>query len=338
LKVLKLAALCLPRRWKVKLQDIKQIAVIGSGIMGPGIALDFAKAGHSVVLIARRQASIDSAQKVVHANLLTLVKNDVIKADDVAKIEKSLSYSLNMSDAVKDADFIVECINEKKDMKAELFKQLDSFCKKDALFGSNTSYLNIFEVVPESRIANTVITHWFAPAHILPLVEVVREPRTSDETEQTVLALLRGIGKSPILMKKYVPGHAINRLLRIIGREVFNLLDNGYITADQLDLAVKASIAPRMCLLGVVQRYDFTGLDLSAGNLRLANYPEPPVDNAPKSLCSLVEKGDLGVKTGKGFFDYTDKPLEQTLAERDDNLIRILKATEFALKNPPKPA
>ena len=95
-------------------------------------------------------------------------------------------------------------------------------------------------------------------------------------------------------MQKYVPGHAINRLLRIIGREVFFLLDNGYITADQLDLAVKASIAPRMCTLGVVQRYDFTGLDLSAGNLRLANYPEPPLDNAPKSLVQPGGDGPFG--------------------------------------------
>ena len=134
-----------------------------------------------------------------------------------------------------------------------------------------------------------MVTHWFAPAHILPLVEVVREPRTSDETETTVLDLLTKIGKTPVLMQKYVPGHAINRLLRIIGREVFYLLDNGYITADQLDLAVKASIAPRMCTLGVVQRYDFTGLDLSAGNLRLANYPEPP-SIMPRSAWSAEWK------------------------------------------------
>jgi 3-hydroxybutyryl-CoA dehydrogenase len=318
------------------LQNIKKIAVIGSGLMGPGIALDFAKAGYPVTLIARRQASLDSALKVVHANLLTLVKNDVVKAAEVETIEKRITYSLSIPESVPDADFIVECINEKKDLKTELLKQLDELCKPGAIFGSNTSYLNIFELTPESRAATTVVTHWFAPAHILPLVEVVREPRTSDETEKTVLDLLSGIGKTPVLMQKYVPGHAINRLLRIIGREVFNLLDNGYITADQLDLAVKASIAPRMCTLGVVQRYDFTGLDLSAGNLRLANYPEPPLDNAPKSLVSLVEKGDLGVKSGKGFFDYTDKPLEETLAKRDDDLIRVLKATEFALKDPPK--
>ena len=320
------------------LQDIKTIAVIGSGTMGPGIALDFAKAGYTVRLCARREASLEAARSGVHANLLTLAKNELVQSGEIGKIEKFITYTLSIAEAVKDADFIVECNNEKKDAKIELFNQLDTLCRPNAIFASNTSYLNIFELVPEKRVPYTVVAHWFAPPHILPLVEVVREPRTSDETEKVVLELLKGIGKVPVLMKKYVPGHAINRLLRIIGREVFFLLDNGYMTADQLDLAVKASIAPRMCLLGVVQRYDFTGLELSAGNLRLANYPEPPLDNAPKSLCSLVEKGDLGVKTGKGFFDYTDKPNEETLAKRDDDLIRVLKATEFALKNPPKPA
>jgi 3-hydroxybutyryl-CoA dehydrogenase len=322
----------------LKLEGIKKIAVIGSGLMGPGIALDFAKARYAVSLCARRQASLDSAQKVIHANLLTLAKNKLVTKAQIAKIEAKVAYSLSIPESAADADFVVECINEKKDLKAELFKQLDGICRPDAIFASNTSYLNIFELIPESRATSTVIAHWFAPAHILPLVEVVRQPQTSSETETTVLGLLKKIGKTPVLMQKYVPGHAINRLLRIIGREVFYMLDNDFITADQLDLAVKASIAPRMCLLGVVQRYDFTGLDLSAGNLRLANYPEPPLDNAPKSLVSRVEKGDLGVKTGKGFFDYTGKPLEETLAERDDNLIRILKAVQFTLTNLPKPA
>jgi len=322
----------------LKSQDIKKIAVIGSGIMGPGIALDFAKAGRSVVLCDVREASLESARKVVHANLLTLAKNDLVRPNEVAGIEQRISYSLSLAEAAGAPDFVVECIFEKKEAKAELFKQLDAICRPDAIFASNTSYLNSFELVPERRLPNTVIAHWFAPAHILPLVEVVRETKTSADTEQVVLDLLREVGKVPVLMKKYVPGHAINRLLRIIGREVFYLLDNGYMTADQLDVAVKASIAPRMCLLGVVQRYDFTGLDLSLGNLKLADYPEPPLDNAPKTLVELVEKGNLGVKSGKGFFDYNDKPLEETLAQRDDNLIQILKAVDFTLKSSPRAA
>jgi 3-hydroxybutyryl-CoA dehydrogenase len=320
----------------VKVEQIKKVAVIGAGIMGPGIAMDFAKAGYKTTLVARRQESLDTAQKVVHKNLLTLVKNSVMSEAEMARIEGNFAYGLSIPEAAKDADIVVECINEKMQLKGDLFKQLDEVCKPDVIIGSNTSYLNIFEVVPEARKSNTVITHWFAPAHILPLVEVVRAPEVSKETEETMLTVLRNAGKTPVLMQRYVPGHAINRLLRIIGREVFNLLDNGYITADQLDLAVKASIAPRMCTLGVVQRYDFTGLDLSAGNLRLQGYPEPPLDNAPKSLVSLVEKGDLGVKSGKGFFDYTDKPIEDTLAKRDEDLIRVIKATEFARQSTPK--
>ncbi len=320
------------------LQDIKKIAVIGSGIMGPGIALSFAKAGLAVALSDCLSAPLDAAKNVVHSSLLTLAKHGLVNPGDIEKIKLRITYSLSLPDSARDADFVVECISEKKGSKTELFRQLDKICRPDAIFASNTSYLNIFELVPENRLPNTVVAHWFAPPHILPLVEVVREAKTSDQTEKVVVELFQAIGKIPVLMKKYVPGHAINRLLRIIGREVFFLLDNGYITADQLDLAVKASIAPRMCLLGVVQRYDFTGLDLSAGNLRLANYPEPPIDNAPKSLVDLVQQGNLGVRTGKGFFDYTDKPLEETLAERDDNLIRILKAVDFTLTNAPVPA
>lgn len=322
----------------MKLEQIKQIAVIGSGLMGPGIALDFAKAGYPVVLNARREASLDAAREVIDAGLKTLVKHEMVAPAQVAPIKARVKYTTVLSEAARDANFVVECINEKKDLKQALFAQLDGICAPGTIFGSNTSYLNIFELAPESRVADTVVTHWFAPPHILPLVEVVREVKTSEETAQTTLALLKAIGKVPVLMNRYVPGHVINRFLRIMGREAFFLLDNGYITADQLDLAIKASIAPRMCTLGVVQRYDFTGLDLSAGNLRMPNYPEPPLDNAPKSLCDLVAAGHLGVKSGSGFFDYSDKTLTEALDKRDDDLIRALKGVEFALKDLPRPA
>src|ERR1019366_8272259 len=196
------------------------------------------------------------------------------------------------------ADYVVECITEKREAKRALFQQLGEICTRGAIFASNTSFLNIFELVPEDRLPTTVIAHWFAPPHILPLVEVVRESKTSDETAKVVVELLRAIGKTPVVMQKYVPGFAINRIQRIIGREVFFLLDNGYITAEQLDLAVKAGLAPRMMVLGLVQRYDFTGLDLSAANLANAQYQEAPVNNEPHCLLDLVQQGHCGVKTG----------------------------------------
>ena len=124
-------------------------------------------------------------------------------------------------------------------------------------------------------------------------------------------------------MEKFVPGFCVNRLLRIIGREVFFLLDNGYMTPEELDLAVKASIIPRAMVLGFAQRYDFTGLDLSLTNLQNPDFVEPPLDNAPRTLVEHVEKGELGVKSGKGFFDYSDRRLEEVLRARDAALIDV---------------
>jgi 3-hydroxybutyryl-CoA dehydrogenase len=140
-----------------------------------------------------------------------------------------------------------------------------------------------------------------------------------------VVELLKKVDRVPTVLEKFVPGFCINRFLRIIGRECFFLLDNGYMTAEQLDLAVKASIIPRAMVLGFIQRYDFTGIDLSYGNLQNPNFVEAPIDNQPKSLKELMDKGELGVKTGKGFFDYTDRPLEQVLRERDAALIKVFE-------------
>jgi 3-hydroxybutyryl-CoA dehydrogenase len=315
------------------LRDIREIAVIGSGTMGPGIAQAFAQHGYRVHICDAVEKALVTARSVLSTTLETLARHGMVPEGDIKNIEARVQFTMSLEDAVCNADYVVECISEKREAKRGLFQQLHGICKPEAIFASNTSYLNIFELVPEQRLPNTVIAHWFAPPHILPLVEVVRESRTSEQTVKVVLELLRAVGKIPVLMQKYVPGFAINRLLRIIGREVFFLLDNGYITADQLDLAVKASIAPRMMLLGVVQRYDFTGLDLSANNLQNETYLEPPVDNHPRSLFSLVEQGHLGVKTGKGFYDYGNKPLPSILAERDENLIKILKAVQFCLED-----
>jgi 3-hydroxybutyryl-CoA dehydrogenase len=133
-------------------------------------------------------------------------------------------------------------------------------------------------------------------------------------------------------MEKYVPGFAINRIQRHLGREIFFLLDEGYISPEDLDLAVKASIAPRMMVLGLVQRYDFTGLDLSARNLLDERFFDPPIDNRPKALQSRIDKGDLGVKTGRGFFDYSDRELTEVLKQRDRQLIRVVENLRFCLE------
>jgi 3-hydroxybutyryl-CoA dehydrogenase len=129
-----------------------------------------------------------------------------------------------------------------------------------------------------------------------------------------------------------LPGFIINRILRNLGREAFFLLDEGYISMEDLDLAVKASIAPRMMVLGLIQRYDFTGLDLSARNLLDEEFFDPPVDNKPKALHSRIEKGDLGVKTGRGFFDYQGRDITEINRDRDDYLLKVMEGIGFCLE------
>lgn len=314
----------------MKMEEIKKIAVIGAGTMGPGIALMFGWHGYAVRLFSLNTEESEKAGSVMRTSLETLLECEILTQDEIEPTLGRVSMTNSMQKAGQDADFICEAVVEMKDVKRAVFEQLDHICPSKTIFASNTSSLNIFDLVPKDRLSRTLIAHWFAPPHIVPIVEVVQGPDTTNETIELTCSLLEGVGRTPIRMKKFVPGFVINRLYRALGREIFFLLDNGYITADQLDLAGKLALGARMMILGLVQRYDFTGLDISARNLENPDFFDPPIDNRPKSLFDLVQKGHLGVKTGKGFFDYSDKKLEEILKKRDSDLLKIYKNIAFS--------
>lgn len=314
----------------MKMEEIKKIAVIGAGTMGPGIALMFGWHGYAVRLFSLNTEESEKAGSVMRTSLETLLECEILTKDEIEPTLGRVSMTNSMQKAGQDADFICEAVVEMKDVKRAVFEQLDHICPSKTIFTSNTSSLNIFDLVPKDRLSRTLIAHWFAPPHIVPIVEVVQGPDTTNETIELTCSLLEGVGRIPIRMKKFVPGFVINRLYRALGREIFFLLDNGYITADQLDLAGKLALGARMMILGLVQRYDFTGLDISARNLENPDFFDPPIDNRPKSLFDLVQKGHLGVKTGKGFFDYSDKKLEEILKKRDSDLLKIYKNIAFS--------
>ncbi len=315
-----------------KIDEIRNIAVIGAGTMGSGIALVFAHHGYEVKIVDIHQESLNKAKSVIRTSLNTLVEFGILEQEEIDPTLSHIFFTSYQKGAASEADLVLEAIIEDLDAKKELFEHLNKICSPETIIASNTSSLNIFDIVPSSRLPNMLIAHWFNPPHILPLVEVVRGPRTSDDTMNLMLGLLKKVGKTTIRIEKFIPGFIINRLLRALGREIFFLLDNGYLTADQLDMAVKASLAPRMMILGVVQRYDYTGLDISAKNLENPEFFDPPINNRPKSLFDLVQKGYLGVKTGKGFFDYSGKKLEEVLKKRDMDLLRVIESTKFCLE------
>jgi len=316
----------------MELKDIKKIAVLGAGTMGPGIAQSYATGGYQVSMYTRSEATMEKAKVMLESNLATFVEEKLLTQDEKEAIRSRITFDRDIAATVSGAQFVQESVAEKPDVKTEIFNKLDELLPEDAVVVSNASSLNPFLYVPARRQANFTTAHWFAPPHIIPLVEVAKGEETSEETMALTLALLEQCGKTPVRLEKFVPGYIINRIQILLNTEVFYLLDNGYCTPEQLDIAVKSSLMPRGMVLGLVQRYDFTGLDISANNIKNASYVMPETSTHPKALFERVEKGELGVKSGKGFFDYGGRSAAEVSRERDKKLIEVFRATGHMMK------
>jgi len=303
--------------------EIRKIAVLGAGTMGPGIAQSYASGGFQVSLLDVSAEARTRAQDMLRANLDTFVEERVLTAQEAEAILGRIALTGDLGEAVDGAGFVQETVSEKPAVKESVFRQLDELLPEEALIVSNASSLDPFQLMPERRLPRFAAAHWFAPPHILPLVEVARGPKTADETMDAVMALLKQCGKTPVRLEKFVPGYLINRLQILLNTEIFYLLDEGVCTPEMLDLAVKASLMPRGLVLGLVQRYDFTGLDISANNIINGSYQMPETSKRPRALFDHVEKNELGIKTGKGFFDYGGRSREELSKLRDRRLLRV---------------
>ena len=315
----------------MEIKEIKKVAVIGMGTMGPGIAQVMAQAGLEVGAYDVNKDSYPLARKVIANNMELLIEAGRAKAGDTDEVQNRIHMADSLEEAVEKAQIVIEAASEKKAVKTAVFEEIDRVADSDALIWSNTSSMNIFGLVPLKRLPRTIIAHWFAPPQILPLVEVVKGPETSQEVTDLTLSFLEHLGKRPVLIKDYVPGFVINRLLRILGRETYFLLDNGYISPEDLDMAVKASIAPRMMVLGLTQRYDFTGLDLTYANLQNKDFVDAPEDTEPEFIVSRVKKNHLGIKTGIGVYDYRDRDKAEVIKDRDRYLLKVVEDLQFCI-------
>ena len=309
--------------------EIRNVTVVGAGTMGHSLAQVFAQGGCNVWLNDVKEGILERGKKLIASNLDTLIELEVVEKGQKGPILDRIRTTVKLEEAGKKADFVIEAIIEDGPAKKEMFSRLDKICPPGTILASNTSYMDIFKFVETRRPDKVLIAHWFAPPHIVPLVEVVRGPQTSQETVDTVKALMLKMGKKPIVISKFLPGFIGNRLQSALGNEVLHLLDNGYATPEDIDTATKASFALRMPILGLVKRMDFTGLDLSQKIISNAIYKIPPQRTKSKSVDNLVEKGKLGVKTGSGFYEYGGRSTEEIMKERD---IKLIKLREFLKK------
>ena len=302
---------------------MKKVAVIGAGTMGHCIAMIFAQAGYQVGLNDTADESLDKAMSLIAANLETQAEAGLFDLAESSAVLERIECTTDLAKAAADTDLVIEAVFERADIKEEIFKRLDQAAPPGAILASNTSYLDIYKFVKTSRPDKVIIAHWFAPPHIVPLVEIVPGPGTSEETITATKDILEKLGKETIVLRKFLPGFIINRLQAALKLEVLYLLDNGYISGEDMDKAVKNSLALRMPIVGLVQRFDFTGLDLTQQSLINKSYTPPEVKDHSVVLEELLAKGRKGVKNGKGFYDYGGRTTEDILHERDLKLLSL---------------
>lgn len=291
------------------------IAIVGAGLMGHGIAQVFAQAGHRVRVFDAQRTALDTLQSRIVKNLVDLGLE--------LGSERNVSGHADLGEAVAGADIVIEAAPEKLELKRSIFADLVRLASKSALLASNTSVIPIGQIAEGLETRMRILgTHWWNPPFLVPLVEVVGTPDTSPAAIAAMIDLLASAGKTPVHVKKDVPGFVGNRLQHALWREAIAIVAEGIADAETVDTVVKASFGRRLAVLGPLENADLVGTDLTLDihNVVLRHLNRSP-DPSPY-LSELVASGRLGMKTGKGFRNWTDERAQ------------ALRATVFAyLKN-----
>jgi 3-hydroxybutyryl-CoA dehydrogenase len=310
----------------MKLSQIRKVSVIGAGIMGHGFAQIFAQKGYSVSLYDIDENILKSALARIGASLDTFIEHGMIRAKEKKPTLERIAVTTELDEAVSQADFVLEAVPEIMDLKKEIFVKLDRFAPPHAILASNTSGLSITQMGSVTqRPEKTIIVHGINPPTIIPVVEIVRGEKTSDETAELCCRLLLKLGKTPVRVLKEVPGFLFNRLQLALWREALHCLENGVATAEDIDNVVKSGYGFRLANLGPLETSDFGGLDTF---YRLAQNLFPDLSaaqSAPAVVEKLVQGGKLGLKTGEGFYPYPPAVAKKKIKLRDQRLLQQLK-------------
>src|SRR5712672_3700734 len=295
-----------------------RIAVIGAGLMGHGIAQVFALAGHDVTIYDSIAASLDGAKARILTNLKDL-------GDDPSAVERVTPQG-DLTVAVRDADYVVEAVLEDLALKQKLFVEIEPHVRPDTILASNTSVIPITRIMEGLKDRSRALgTHWWNPPYLVPLVEVIGTQWTSHNAIDWTIALHKAADKTPVHVKKDVPGFVGNRLQHALWREAISLVEHGICDAETVDTVIKAAFGRRLAVLGPLENADLVGTDLT---LAIHKTVLPAIDSTPGPspyLDKLVATGKLGFKSGEGFRKWTP---EQQAALRAKVMQHLKKARE----------
>lgn len=308
----------------MEVDAVSRIAVVGAGLMGHGIALEFALAGYDVRLQSRSQKSLDAAASRIDESLNRLVDLGKVSRGQAGPVPAAIRMTTDLGEAAADADVAIESVYEDLELKRQIFRDLDALCPERTILTSNTSTLMPSTLASATqRLDKVLVTHYINPPVLVPLVEVARGEDTSDETLTTVTGLLKKVGKQPVVVAKEVIGFIASRLQGALLREALWLVENGVATAEDVDVTIKSSLGRRWAVAGVFEVLEIAGWDLV---LLIDSILFPELASSPEVspvMKEMVARGDLGLKSGKGFYDWTPESAEALRQRISEALVRI---------------
>lgn len=301
-------------------------AVIGTGMMGPGIAVTLARGGARVILVSRTSKGASEGLSKAQHQVGVLREHGLLPADQADRIVGHMSGTPDLEKAVGAADFVVESGPEDMEWKQGIFARMAAVAAPEAILASNTSGLSISEIASACEYPERVLTaHFWNPPHLMPLVEVVLGQKTDPSVAATVKDFLAQCGKRPVLVKKDTPGQLGNRLQMALVREAVHIVEAGIADAEDVDLAAKLGFGLRLPVYGILEHQDIVGLDLGIRVLEYAAQDLYSERQAPDLMRRKVASQELGAKTGKGFYDWSKRDPEAVKARRDAFVIEFLK-------------
>ena len=305
---------------------MEKLGIIGCGTMGHSIALAAAWAEIPVRVHGLNDTEIQRAQKGVGDKLRLLQHNGIIKESAIAEIFNRISFTQSIDEAAETSSFIIETIPENMALKKELFAYLDNTCSRETILATNTSGLSPTEIASATALPHkVVVTHFWNPAHLNPLVEVVRGEKTNDQTVERAFGLLRLMHKKPIEVKKETPGFVGNRLQFALLREAQYILEQGIASKEDIDAAVTYGIGRRLPVTGPLISADMAGLDVFAA---ISDYLFGDLSNAAAAsagLKKLVADKKYGAKSGEGYYEWPPSFYDGRHQAREAALIGFLK-------------
>jgi len=311
-------------------KDVKNITVLGAGMIAPGVAQIFAaKPEYTVCIYARRAEALPQAVDKIRSGMLNMAKNGIGSESGVEAAIARIKTTTDFAASVADADIVIECIAEKLELKQKFFQDLDKLCRKDTILATNTSVISVSEIASGAEIRDRILgTHFWNPPYLIPLVEVVKGNDTSLETVDTTYQVLKNAGKHPVKVMKDVPGFLANRLQHALWREAISIVENGIADAATVDEAVKHGFGLRLAVLGPMETADMAGLDLT---MAIHDYIFKYLESSPTPSPLLKEKvlkGELGFKTGSGFQAWTPQKMDEARRRLTAHLIEWTKKNQ----------